>query len=55
MNRAIYSALEATERQRLKRKEAKKIRQAEEEHKKKIFNTVARAVNPNDAWSFCFE
>jgi len=55
MNRAIYSALEATERQRLKRKEAKKIRQAEEAHKKKIFNTVSRAVNPNDAWSFCFE
>ena len=55
MNKAIYSALEATERQRLKRKEAKKIRQAEEAHQKKIFNTVSKAVNPHDAWNFCFE
>ena len=55
MNQAISKALEANEKARKARKAEKKKRLEEEAHEKRIYNTVARAVNPNDAWSFCFE
>ena len=55
MNKAISKALEVNETARKARKAEKKKRQAEEQHQKKIFNTVSKAVNPHDAWNFCFE
>ena len=55
MNKAISKALEVNETARQARKKEKKKKQAEEAHQKKIFNTVSKAVNPHDAWNFCFE
>lgn len=55
MNTAIAKALEANEKARKIRKAEKKKQQAEQAHQKKIFNTVSKAINPNDAWQFCFE
>lgn len=55
MNKAISKALEVNETARKARKAEKKKRQAEEAHQKKIFNTITKAVNGNDAWGFCFE
>lgn len=55
MNRAISQALMANEKARKARKAEKKKRLEEEAHQKKIFNTITKAVNPHDAWQFCFE
>ena len=55
MNQAIAKALEANEKARQIRKAEKKKKKEEEEHEKRIYNTVARAVNPHDSWGFCFQ
>ena len=54
MTKAIASALEANDSARKIRKSEKKKIQAEEEHKQKIYNTVAKAIQPHDIWSECF-
>ena len=54
MTKAIASALEANDSARKIRKSEKKKIQAEEAHKQKIYNTVAKAIQPHDMWSECF-
>tara|TARA_R110000803_G_scaffold88854_3_gene155877 strand:- start:1713 stop:2351 length:639 start_codon:yes stop_codon:yes gene_type:complete len=52
-----YEAIHGYDTMRKKRKEEKKVRVAKEQHDKKVYSTISKAINPSadDAWGVCFQ
>lgn len=55
LDKAVLNGIAGYEKIRKAQKKEKKEAQAEEERKKKIFNTISKAVDPElDMWGHCF-
>ena len=54
MDTAIANGIASYEKVRKERKVIKKKQQADDAHQQKIFNTISRAVQPNQ-WDICFQ
>jgi hypothetical protein len=55
LDRAVLNGIAGYDKIRKAQKKEKKEAQAEEERKKKIFNTISKAIDPEmDMWSHCF-
>jgi hypothetical protein len=55
LDRAVLNGIAGYDKIRKAQKKEKKEAQAEEERKKKIFNTISKAIDPEmDMWGHCF-